>query len=464
MAVLVALEVRDEPKVSPFDELQHIDYLYKASGGHLVRIGEVDGQYAMRQEACRGIDGDFHLPPCGRARYAPAQFPEFGINTESQQPPPYYVLSGWFGRALHSLGVSASIVTGGRLAGVLWFGGAVVLLWLCFAEIGVGIAIRAAMMVLLVTAPAILYQAGTVNPDVTAPLAGAAVLYACLLWERRRVAVWVPGVIAAGCIVLKATNVIGVLAVALYLGFRWLQQVGAGRPLGDRTADQVAARTDEDGRARTSEPQATATLLGASTVVPSGTAVPAIAAEPCRSPRELVMAGASALIGAGVATVAITALQRATQLIPATKLPNNVRLHVSAFPWSQLTEAITFSPFVATHFPASLRVTSVYAVYGLVLVGVPGLAIAAAVTSASGSRVRAIGVSGVFATVLTIPLLGAVFYLTIRIWTPVSARYTFSAVPMVLLAAGAGAERPIMRRLVEVIAAIAAVVTLVALA
>ena len=42
--------------LSPFDEMVHLDYLVKVQDGHLVRGGELSGETAMREQACRGHD------------------------------------------------------------------------------------------------------------------------------------------------------------------------------------------------------------------------------------------------------------------------------------------------------------------------------------------------------------------------------------------------------------------------
>jgi len=50
----VGLHVDRYTKVSPVDEMQHIDYLYRAPSAPA--YGDKVGQDAMREQTCRGLD------------------------------------------------------------------------------------------------------------------------------------------------------------------------------------------------------------------------------------------------------------------------------------------------------------------------------------------------------------------------------------------------------------------------
>src|SRR5437660_6480466 len=118
---LVGLHVRAYPKLSPIDELQHIDALYRASHGEIVRRGQLVGQEAMGEEACRGIDALFRPPPCG-GPYQPSRFQEAGINTADIHPPTYYFATVGVADLLRAVGLASNLVDAGRLVGALWLG------------------------------------------------------------------------------------------------------------------------------------------------------------------------------------------------------------------------------------------------------------------------------------------------------------------------------------------------------
>ncbi|HET6692862.1 MAG TPA: hypothetical protein VFG97_01045, partial [Pedococcus sp.] len=79
--VLVALQVHSYTRLSPIDELQHIDSLYKAPAAPAP--GDRVGQEAMRQQDCRGVDAPgFEPGPCRPlGSFDPATYQEKGYNT-----------------------------------------------------------------------------------------------------------------------------------------------------------------------------------------------------------------------------------------------------------------------------------------------------------------------------------------------------------------------------------------------
>jgi hypothetical protein len=226
-ALFVVLYVHDYPRFSPIDEPQHLDYLIKASHGHIVRRGELIGDLTMKEEACHRLDAPFSskVPPChGVPGYLPQDFQESGYNTAYIHPPTYYAISGVVARALLHVPWFNDILTAGRLVGVLWLGAAVLFLWLALAELGVGLAPRVAVTMLMVSAPTVLHAAATVNPDTTALAAGAAIVWATLRWERGKLHWIVPAAVALLAVGLKATNALGVGLCLIYVFWRWAQQ------------------------------------------------------------------------------------------------------------------------------------------------------------------------------------------------------------------------------------------------
>ena len=100
---------RNSRPLSPYDEQQHLDYVLKAGDFHLPADDEKLGQTAMREIACRGIDGpDWTLgspgvPACDTAVFDPAPFPDAGYNTAGGAPPGYYFPTGVIARAIDVL-------------------------------------------------------------------------------------------------------------------------------------------------------------------------------------------------------------------------------------------------------------------------------------------------------------------------------------------------------------------------
>jgi hypothetical protein len=220
-SVLVGLHVRDYTQLSPIDELQHIDSLFKASHGHLVRLGERVGPEAMREEACRGIDSIFKPPPC-KGDLKPELFQEQGYNTAAVHLPGYYFATAAVASALVAVHGAHDLVAAGRLVGILWLGLGLSLTWFAARRLGAGTAARTSVTVMLASAPAVIYYGSIINPDSAALFAGGLVLWATLAWEDGDVPATLPLVAAALAVSLKAFNLLAVLAVAAYILLRLL--------------------------------------------------------------------------------------------------------------------------------------------------------------------------------------------------------------------------------------------------
>lgn len=449
-AILITLEARQNPRLSPIDEMQHIDYLYKSQDGHVVGFGELVGQDAMRETACRGIDYPVALPSCDAATYRPEDFPEAGYDTAAIHPPTYYLLSGAVGTVLVNLGVVNSLVTGGRLAGILWVGAAMVLMWACLGEFGISRLTRSSLLITFVTAPVILYEAAIINPDVTAATAGAAVLLSVLAWERRRVPLIVPGLVAAAAILVKSTHMLAVIAVLLYLATRWAQQRWPRSPTspGPSAEPTPLAAPDAASPTMTSAAVATATTTAAATT------------EPSRSPMELIRAAVSMVVGMAVASLAVVGLQAAVKLIPSKDIPMNLRMRVDSFQTFRVANSVTWSPFLDPFVPHNLATNWVYAIYLIGTFGLPVLAATGGLLGESGSRTRALAVASLATMALAGPLFMVIFYVTSEVYTDVPSRYSLSLVPLLLVAAAPVVDRPVVRQIAAVFAAVAALVAL----
>lgn len=226
--LVVGLHVRAYPTLSPIDELQHIDYMVKASRGERVKQGDKVGETAMREEACRGVDADFTPPPCDSPDLRPEQFQEAGYNTASGQFPIYYAVTGAVARVILRAPGIDSIVTAGRLVGALWLAAGAFITWLLMAEFGVRTVTRAAVLGLLMTTPVVLHMSATVNPDSTLLLGGAAMVLATLRWERGAHWGWPVGITVAALLVEK-TNILAAALIAIYLAVRGVGALWARR-------------------------------------------------------------------------------------------------------------------------------------------------------------------------------------------------------------------------------------------
>lgn len=222
--LVVALHVHKYQPLSPIDELQHLDYIYKAPSGHVIAQGERVGQQALRAQVCRGLDAPVALPACDApAPLNPDDFQERGYNTAYVHPPPYYFVTAVAAKAVKAVS-DTSTHTAARSIGALWLSLAVWLVWRLLVHRGAGPISQVALLSLLIVSPTVIFASSTTSPDATSLLAGAAVLAALLLWEDDVVPAWVTAAAVAFTLGLKFTHV-GVIGLAvLYLVVRAMQQ------------------------------------------------------------------------------------------------------------------------------------------------------------------------------------------------------------------------------------------------
>lgn len=229
--LLVSVHVGEYTKVGPVDELQHIDYLYKAPD--VVEPGEKVGQDAMREESCRGIDFPMRVPPCvSGARYSPSDFQENGYNTASGNTPVYYTATKVLAALVAPFSPGSNLVTDGRLAGGLWLALGLVLAYVAGRRLGVERGRLLVVLVLVACAPSTLYPSATITPDAAAFAVGAGALLTLLWWEDRPTRRWpaLALVVALG-LAMKATNVMILLALGVYVLLR-LVDLWRGRSQG----------------------------------------------------------------------------------------------------------------------------------------------------------------------------------------------------------------------------------------
>lgn len=397
--VLVGLHVRDYTRLSPIDELQHLDYVNRVvREGEVVRRGDHFRQDAMRTEACQGLDATFPVPPCGLDRYDPATFQEEGFNTAYINPPVYYAISGYTALGISTVIGSDSLFTAGRFTGAFWLGAALLLLWLAMSELRIHWRVRVPILVLLMTAPTVLEAVATINPDATALFAGAAVLLAVLRWERTGRVGW-PALASAVALMLKSTNILAVGMGLIYILIRYLQR--------SRAAGEGDAMDD------------------------AGPAEPRPSLPP--------ILGVSAAMVAAVATVSVVwlVIGSAIARVPIGEIPMQARFHVDSIGITAFLSNLTtgFTPLDSPYIPAELMTawispTSVI-VDRLFLVGLG----TAAFTARPGSQLRAIALASLIALALVGPGFVLVNYLLIDgVYVTIPRRYGVSVMPGVAIA------------------------------
>jgi hypothetical protein len=215
-AVLVGLQIHATPKFSPIDEVAHFDYVERAARAEIPRQGERLLPTTLRELACRGLYFGTRLPPCTAATLPYERFPGEGSQYEAHQTPTYYVATvplRWV--AVHLLGVGSRL-DATRMTNVVWLVAGLLLAWAAGRVLGVDPLALAAALLLLGSAPTVVYENGIVSNDATAVPAGAAVaLVAALAYRRGGRHVWLAlfgvGFAAAA---LKASNVLVVVALS----------------------------------------------------------------------------------------------------------------------------------------------------------------------------------------------------------------------------------------------------------
>jgi hypothetical protein len=224
--LIVSLHVAQYTKLSPIDELQHIDYLYKSP--QIVAPADKVGNDALRQEACRGVDAPGFVVPaaCSRtATYDPSAFQERGYNTAAGYTPLYYSITHAAALAISALTPASDLVTSARLAGALWLWAGLLLTFFAGRRLGVPRLPLMGLLILVAITPALLYASATVTPDASNFTSGALMLWLTIWWEQQpRGQTWVLALGALCVACLKMTNVVVICACAGYLLLRWWQQ------------------------------------------------------------------------------------------------------------------------------------------------------------------------------------------------------------------------------------------------
>lgn len=412
----VALHVDRYTRVSPVDEMQHIDYLYRAPSPPA--YGDKVGQDAMREQSCRGLDlPGYAKGTCSRSVTFDADvYQERGYSTGSINSPVYYSLTKAVAVPLGKLMGTDSLVTPGRLVGGLWLALGLAIAYLVAVRRGIGRGATGAVLALMTASPAIVFPSATISPDSMGLLAGSLVLLALTGWEQRGGRRWavVLLLVAAFVTAIKLTFILAVGAAALVLLLRGLSRPGAGAKL--RSADT-----------------------------------------------RLALGSVAVSLATGLGWLLIQSHRR--QMDPAELPDMATRFLVPGFPWSGLMETSLqllsplASPWVVLGDPVKLTfVTNTASL--VLLAGVLG----AGLFRGAPAKHRNLATATAVAAIVGCLGLTAVSYLTSQSYFPLPPRYGSALVPLMAISGASLVRDRAGTFLLAAVAAVSVAVSLVRIA
>ncbi|WP_143765454.1 glycosyltransferase family 39 protein [Catenulispora acidiphila] len=219
-ASLVVLVVARAPQLSIVDEAAHADYAYQVSHGSVPAKGAIVDAEIRYEWYCHDLGTAVNSADCAAGFtddfQADAQDYTFG------DPPLYYAVTGYLGRALSPLVPGAhDFITAGRVIGALWLFAGMLVLYLALRAFRVEPRYAGLGAVLLPLCPGVLAAASSLSSDAPSALCGAAALYvlARVIVQRRTGWLWPFAVTAltTGTKILNGVPMLVVGAVALVL-------------------------------------------------------------------------------------------------------------------------------------------------------------------------------------------------------------------------------------------------------
>jgi hypothetical protein len=408
--LLVSLEVRAFTKLSPIDELQHIDYLFRSPGLHPVVAGTKDSQAALREEACRGIYAGFTPPPCHNAGLRSDQFQENGDNTEYIQPSTYYNITWLFGEVVKPLTGANSWVTAWRLVGALWLSTGLLFTYLAGLRFGVRRLPLIGLLLLAASTPALLFSSSTVNNDAASVAVGGAGLYVLARWEEARTRWRWAALVGIGVLgtAIKIQNILVVIMFICYLLFEIRSRDQSGRlstPL-ESTAFDGPRRRPGTVVVKSQEIRA-AGLIAASSLVPAA---------------------------------AWVAIQAAYRLVDPNSLSINIRYRVDSISAEQI--GVAFGIFLTPLSTPSYIPTTLQSVWTsdmtniLTWVLMAGV-IVGAVSVVGDDRIAHLARACLLVVLLGGPLFVVLYFVALHQGGVIPVRYGFSLVPALIVCTSA---------------------------
>ncbi len=381
--VIGGLVLSTYPRLSPVDELQHVDSAIKASQGRwYLPPGESVGQDAMRIQACDGIDAGWPTPACDTPQFDPLDFQELGINTAAGRPSLYYVVTGYLGQAVASV-TGMGFLLSARIISLLSLALGAAALTYAALRLSRSPALAVALGTLCATLPPVLSQGIAVNPDAWSLLAGTAVTALALAAPRHT-----PGrfslvlIVAVTLTVLVKPNFV-VLAIVpvILLGVSW-----------SSTRDRASLHR----------------LLGA--------------------------VAAAAVAGLAFVATMIPAYLSDSRLKEAPQIVGTTLPEGAAWPIGPALDDILRN-FVPMYQPSPVDLFETTGLVGLAAtatVVLIGGSLAALMTAAPGSRGFGLGLCGVLGLVLTPALVFAGQFIS-NAYFPYPQRYSFVVLPILAL-------------------------------
>ncbi len=217
--VLVSVHIHQSPQFSPIDEINHYDYVTRVAAGSIPRIGDQIQPASIQMLECHGIAvPSVSMPPCGTplGPQVKAALADVLPQYEAQQPPGYYVLTvpmRW--AAIHLFAMSDPTAT--RMSGIIWLLLGLTMLWAACRIVRLPPLRIGAGILLVATAPLVIYTGSNVTNDAASIFAGSLVLLVgALAWTRPgRWRAPVLALVAFGVVLCKAVDVLPVIALAI---------------------------------------------------------------------------------------------------------------------------------------------------------------------------------------------------------------------------------------------------------
>lgn len=221
---LIAVHIHENPMFSPIDEAAHYDYVTRIADGGFPRLGQKLQPSTLRDIACIGTAlSGLVTPPCDAHVLRANEFAGGGYQYEAQQPPTYYAITvplRWV--AIHVFGLGD--LSGTRATGAVWLVAGLLMLWAAGRLVGLDPKVIGVAILLIATAPLVVYQSSIVSNDVPSVFTGCLMaLLGALAW--RRPGRWVsPTLFFAGFFVasIKLTDALPVAVLsALFAILAW---------------------------------------------------------------------------------------------------------------------------------------------------------------------------------------------------------------------------------------------------
>lgn len=225
LGVSGTVTVAHTEEMSPVDEWVYIDYLDKFPTQGIVHRGEDIGPYALEQMACSGVKVYGPMgPPCGSDYEAQIRdFPYEGQTSADLYTPIYFAATWVVGGAIH-VATGIDLTTSWRLTGALWQALSMVLMFFLFRMWKVGPIATVALGLAVIASPFSWWTYTYVNTDAPSFALGVLLLLATTKFIRGQASGWWIVAVSALAMSIKATNILGICAVGLYLVVQWLYE------------------------------------------------------------------------------------------------------------------------------------------------------------------------------------------------------------------------------------------------